>query len=243
MVLKEILNFCVLLFIMGRVVVSNMILTPEKAVIIEDSAVIADLHLGFENVLQNKGVAIPRIQVREIVKNVKKIVDKYNLNQIIVAGDLKHEFSKNLPYEWEDIREFIESLDVELEVVRGNHDNFLATILAEYNIELKEYVRIGDYYVIHGHRDAEYERLIMGHEHPAIKVRIRGATYTFPCYLLVDNTKIVLPAFSPLMRGSDVLQNSYLSPILRKAKKIEVFAIEEEVVYLGSIEDLKRVIV
>ncbi|WP_202319639.1 metallophosphoesterase [Archaeoglobus neptunius] len=227
---------------MGSVALHRVILTPEKAVILDNAAVIADLHLGFENVMQEKGVAIPRMQVREIIANVRNIVDRYGVDRIVVAGDLKHEFSRNLPYEWEDVREFVESVDVELEVVRGNHDNYLAAILAEYGIELKEYVRIGDYYVVHGHRDVEFDRIIMGHEHPAIKVRVRGGVYSYPCYLVVDDLNIVLPAFSPLMGGSDVLQNTFLSPVLNKAGKIEVYAVEDEVVYLGSLEDIQRVV-
>jgi len=224
------------------VVVDDAILTPEKAAIVGDTAIIADLHLGFENVMQNKGVAIPRMQVREIVRNVKKIIKRYDINKLIVAGDLKHEFSKNLPYEWEDVREFVESLDVELEVVRGNHDNFLASILAEYGIELKEYVKVGKYYVIHGHKDLGFERVIIGHEHPAIKVRVRGGLYSYPCYLVADDVKIVLPAFSPLMSGSDILQNSFLSPVLNKAKRIEIYAVEDEVLYLGSLSDLRNIV-
>ncbi|MBO8179982.1 MAG: metallophosphoesterase family protein [Archaeoglobus sp.] len=220
----------------------DVLFTPERAAIVGNTAVIADLHLGFENVLQEKGYAVPRMQLKEIKDRVKSIIEKYDIDRIVVAGDLKHEFSRNLPYEWEDVREFIESVDVELEVVRGNHDNYLAAILADYGIELKEKVKVGDYVVIHGHKEFEGEKIIMGHEHPAVKIRVRGALYTFPCYLVADSSKIVLPAFSPLMGGSDVLQGNFLSPILQKARKIEVYAVEEEVVYLGSIEDLKKVV-
>lgn len=231
---------------MSRVVINDVTLTPEKAAIIDNTAIIADLHLGFENVLQNKGVAIPRMQLKEILRDVRRVISRYGVDRLVVAGDLKHEFSKNLPYEWEDVREFIDAIDVDLEVVRGNHDNFLAAILAEHGIVLKEKIRVGNYWVVHGHKDFEAERIIIGHEHPAVKVRVRGALYTFPCYLVVERTKIVLPAFSPLMVGSDVLQNSFLSPILERVKdrlkKIEVYAVEDEVLYLGRLEDLRKVV-
>lgn len=219
----------------------NIILTPEKAVIIDRTAIIADLHLGFENVMQTKGIALPRLQIREISSHVEKIIEKYRVRKIIIAGDLKHEFSRNLPYEWEDVKAFLRLFqDIEVSIVRGNHDNFLAAILAEYGIELKEYDIVRDFYVVHGHREAEYEKLIMGHEHPAVRLRIRGAIYSFPCYLVADETKIVLPAFSPLMPGSNVLQETFLSPILQKARKIEIYAIEsEDVVYLGTVENLR----
>ncbi len=74
----------------------GVLLTPEKAAVVGNTAVIADLHLGFENVLQEKGYAVPRMQVEEIKAQVARIVEKYGVSKIVVAGDLKHEFSRNL---------------------------------------------------------------------------------------------------------------------------------------------------
>ncbi|MET1123648.1 MAG: metallophosphoesterase [Archaeoglobaceae archaeon] len=224
----------------------NFTLTPERVCLIGDAAVIADLHLGIENVMQESGVAIPKMQIGEILRNVKRIIRKYNISKLVVAGDLKHEFSRNLPYEWEDVRTFVETVrgeGVELEVVRGNHDNFLAAILAEYGIELKEVSNVAGYCIVHGHRECDCERIVMGHEHPSIKVRVRGALYSYPCYLVADRRIVVVPAFSPLVLGSDVLSGDFLSPILRRANRIEVYAIEEdEVVYLGTIDDIRAAI-
>lgn len=217
-------------------------LTAEKAVLIEKTAVIADLHLGIENAMQNAGIAIPRMQIGDIITRAKEIVDKYEVEKLVIAGDLKHEFAENLPYEWDDVRAFLDSIDIEISVVRGNHDNFLSAILAEYSIELKEYEKVGDYFVVHGHKDFGFEKVVMGHEHPAIKFRRRGAIYSYPCFLVADKTKIVLPAFSPLVSGSDILQGEFLSPILRNSKSIEVYAVEGEVVYLGDVELLRKVL-
>ncbi|MDI9645180.1 MAG: metallophosphoesterase [Archaeoglobales archaeon] len=219
-----------------------MKLTPEKACIVKDTAILADLHLGIENFLQEKGIAIPRIQIKEVKSGIKNIIEKYNVNRLIIAGDLKHEFSRNMPYEWEDVKELVEfilDLGIKLEIVRGNHDNYLASILSAYDVKLKDFVVVGDFYITHGHKELEFDKMIIGHEHPCIKIRVRGANYSFPSYLLADNKILVLPAFSPLVPGSDVMQGEFLSPILKKAKKIEIYAIEDEVVYLGTIEDLK----
>lgn len=217
-------------------------ITPEKALVAGKTAVIADLHLGIENAMQNLGIAIPRMQIVDVIGKVNLIVEKYEIEKLIIAGDLKHEFAGNLPYEWDDIRGFLDSVDLEISVVRGNHDNFLSAILSEYSIELKEYERMGDYYVVHGHTDLGFERVIMGHEHPAVKFRHGGAIYSYPCFLIADKTKFVLPAFSPLVSGSDVLQGEFLSPVLRNSKKIEVYAIEDEVVYLGELETLRKIL-
>lgn len=217
-------------------------LTPEKALIAGKTAVIADLHLGLENAMQNVGIAIPRMQIAEIIDKVNLILNKYDIEKLIIAGDLKHEFGQNLPYEWDDVRAFLDSIDVDVSIVRGNHDNFLSTILSEYSIELKEYDRIEDYYVVHGHLEFGFDKVIMAHEHPALKFRRSGAIYSYPCFLVADKMKFVIPAFSPLVAGSDVLQGEFLSPILRNSKKIEVYAVEGEVFYLGELELLRKIL-
>lgn len=217
--------------------------TPKKAVIIRDTAVISDLHLGLENVMVERGVAVPRMQVVEIVKNVRELVEEYGIERLVVAGDLKHEFSKNLPYEWEDVETFIRSVDVELVVVRGNHDNYLATILSKYGIELVESYEVHGWKIVHGHKECNAAKIVMGHEHPVVRVRYEGTVYTFPCFLKIKDI-VVLPAFSPLVPGSDVTECKFLSPILRDVKPddIEVYAIDDEVIYLGTISKLRRVL-
>jgi putative SbcD/Mre11-related phosphoesterase len=224
--------------------IGSIELTPEKAAIIEDTAIIADLHLGFENVMQDYGVAFPRMQIRDVITNTEKILKKYGVDRLIIAGDLKHEFSRNLPYEWEDVELFLKTFrDLRIEVVRGNHDNFLAAILAKHGIELRESIEVNGWTVVHGHKDCNAERIIMGHEHPAIKIR-KGGLYSFPCYLHVKSEReiIVLPAFSPLMSGSDVLSiDAFMSPIFNvNVEDVEIYAVEEEIFYLGKIRDLRR---
>jgi putative SbcD/Mre11-related phosphoesterase len=229
--------------------INNIKLTPEKALIIHNTAIIADLHLGLENAMLEKGISVPRMQIIEIVGSIKRFIEKYGVERIVIAGDLKHEFSKNLPYEWEDIEHFLKEIkDVEIEVVRGNHDNFLATILAKHGIELRDEIDVHGWTVVHGHKGCDRPRIIMGHEHPAVKVKFRGSTYTYHCYLRIKKPMqeiVVLPAFSPLASGSDLLaMDRFLSPILSDVgdDEIEIYAVEDDVVYLGKLKDLKRLL-
>ncbi len=231
--------------------IDDVILTPEKAVLVGDSAIISDLHLGIENALEEKGISIPKIQVKEIIDSVDDIIKKYNVKRLIIAGDVKHEFSRNLPYEWEDVRKFIEKFieEVELIVIRGNHDNYLSAILARYGIELKESYNLNGWTIVHGHKECKAKRIIMGHEHPVLRVRHSGAVYSYPCYLYFkfkdggdEREILVLPSFSPILPGSDILStDDFLSPIISK-KEFEVYAIEDEVYALGRIDRLKRII-
>ena len=217
--------------------------TPERALIVGRTAVIADLHLGLENVLIEKGIAVPKVQLDDIIERLDRISRR--VERVVIAGDFKHEFGRNLPYEWEDVKAVMEFLleRVEVVVVRGNHDNFLKAILAKFGIDLLDYYDIEGWRIVHGHKECNADRIIMGHEHPAIKVRIDGV-YTFHCFLRVRNRGreiIVLPAFSPLVQGSDVTACQFISPILRDVScdDVEVYALDGDVFYLGTIADIK----
>ena len=224
-------------------------LSESGAIILERTAVIADLHLGIESALEDRGVAIPSIQVDDLIDSALRLVERYDLEELIVAGDLKHEFSRNVPGEWRDVRKFIESLmdRVRLKVVRGNHDNYLAAILSDYGVELVDYTTAGRYTVIHGHRDVESKRIIMGHEHPSVRVRHEGAVYTFRCYLhakSVEREVWVLPAFSPFFPGSNVLELNFLSPVMKgfEPDEIELYAVEDDVYYMGNLKVLAELL-
>ncbi|MEF8849009.1 MAG: metallophosphoesterase [Candidatus Thermoplasmatota archaeon] len=187
------------------------------------TVVISDLHLGLEGVLRSEGLSIPQYQKKVIVEKIKKIVEKYKPKKILVNGDFKHEFGKNLSQEWREISEILDFLSdkvKEIILIRGNHDNFLQTIAVHSNVPFKKYYKFEDSLFIHGHkrRKKEYKRLIIGHEHPFIKIRDKvGATLSLPCYLYSEEL-IVLPAFSPLASGTDmtaVERKDLLSPVLK----------------------------
>ena len=58
--------------------------------------VIADVHIGYEEVLNKRGILVPRTQLEEMEKRLGKIFEKLKnrkIERIIVNGDLKHEFS------------------------------------------------------------------------------------------------------------------------------------------------------
>src|SRR4030067_577513 len=93
----------------------------------EGAVAISDLHLGFEAALAEQGVSIPRFQRREVLGRLARLLDAYEPEKLIIAGDFKHEFSKNLPDEWVEIKQVLRFLQQRTEpiVVRGHHDNYL----------------------------------------------------------------------------------------------------------------------
>lgn len=113
----------------------GLLIFPGGAALIEDenTLVVADMHLGCEASLELEGMSIPRVQTRKIENYMKTMMAELEPSKVIVAGDLKHNFSMNLTQEWQDVRSFVRMLEgiVPIEVIKGNHDNYLGLILRD----------------------------------------------------------------------------------------------------------------
>src|SRR2546425_6170436 len=97
------------------------------------------------------------------------MLDRGKAEKVIIAGDFKHEFSKNLVDEWVEVKQVLRFLRdrVTPVLVRGNHDNYLATILGDLNLTLNARADIGGYTNLHRHQEgATPPPLIIGPPHP-----------------------------------------------------------------------------
>jgi len=178
----------------------------------ENVLVVADLHLGCEAALEYEGLSIPRVQTRKIESYLHRMIGSISPNRLIVAGDLKHNFSRNLIQEWQDVGRFVRSLrgKVPIEAVKGNHDNYLGAILAEHGIPLRKELTIGGHRILHGHTGSSTTLpTIIGHLHPSIRISDSiGGSLKDHCFLF--NRKLgmlILPALSIVTPGMDVLRN------------------------------------
>lgn len=190
---------------------------PEEATV-----VVADLHIGYESALECDGIHIPRIQTAAVQEALAEIVDLYAPDRLVVAGDIKHEFSRNLGQEMKDVRKVLDDLvgRTEVVLVKGNHDNYLENIVSRIEMPVVDRCVQGGLTIVHGHAACAERPLVMGHEHPSIKLVDRvGAYLKLPCFMhLKDEGIVVLPAFSPLASGTDLTgasKTDCLSPILR----------------------------
>lgn len=217
----------------------------------EKILVLSDLHIGFEEVMAQKGLLLPKIQTVDIMELLNTVIDKYNPEQIWIDGDFKHEFSRNVEQEWRDIKKIIELIlsRTKLTIIRGNHDNFLKNILAKYNVPFLQSAKIDNYLIVHGDKkiDQKNSFLILGHEHPSIKIRDSiGAIISIPAFLYDPEDKVlVLPSPSIYSSGSDILSSNTISPMLKDLEfsKFFVYGITKEMglLYLGDIQGLKDI--
>lgn len=213
----------------------------------EKTLVVADLHLGYEAALRAQGVSLPRFQKQHMVERLGNLVERYSPETLVVNGDFKHEFSRNLTQEWQDVLDVLDFLEGKAEVVlvRGNHDNYLKTILSSRRRALQPFHQAGPYTVVHGHEAFLPEGpLILGHEHPSLRLKDTiGAAVSVPCFAATREV-VLLPAFSPLAYGSDVLHGPYLSPLLKPQamRRARVYGLDEKLGILdfGRAEELLR---
>jgi len=198
--------------------------------------IIADTHLGFEEEMASRGILIPPFQLGRVMKVVKEALNLVDPDLFIIAGDLKHKFNELGREERKEIAELLTYLLPrvgDVIVVRGNHDNYLAYMTKKFPFKLVEYLRLGDYLIVHGHRPVPkdvvgWDTLIFGHEHPSIAVRDSiGSLGKFPCFLKGKlrggETFITMPAVGAYQTGSKISlsREGYLSPILKESALLE----------------------
>jgi hypothetical protein len=141
--------------------------------------VIADLHIGWEMALSEKGIHVPT-QTPKLLKKLKGILTVHKPEKLLVLGDVKHTVATAELGEWQDIPEFftqIKKMIPNVCVIRGNHDGNLDPLLPE-GVKLLPAtgVSIGDVGFFHGHRWPSPTLLrcktwVMGHVHPVIVFR------------------------------------------------------------------------
>lgn len=216
----------------------------------EKLLVIGDLHLGYEESLNEQGVSIPRINFEELLNEIKKLL-KLKPKKVILLGDLQHEFGKIFAEERENLFRLIKTLNKssDLVVIRGNHDKMVGPILKNEKIIFRDSYFIKDFCFLHGNfipknKDFKKAKIIfMGHEHPAIELNDGIKKEKYKCFLSGNykNKKlIVLPSFFSIV-GTDVLIGKFLSPFLRQSlDNFEVFVVFHKAFYFGKIKKIKE---
>jgi putative SbcD/Mre11-related phosphoesterase len=141
--------------------------------------VVADLHIGWERLLSQRGVHVPS-QTPKLKNALLKVIKETKPTQVTFLGDVKDAITKVALEEWKDIPEFFETIQKQvpdIQVVLGNHDGNLEPLLPEeVKIVPPSGTSFGDVGLFHGHawpapELLECRSLITGHVHPTVAIR------------------------------------------------------------------------
>jgi putative SbcD/Mre11-related phosphoesterase len=182
----------------------DWLLTSERAAIYlpTATAVIADLHLGYDQARRRGGEAVPAFSLEDTVTALRRLLLHHDVRSLVIAGDLCEDAAgfELVP----GLLEELTSAGVELAgVVPGNHDRGLGR--NGHGLPLcPDGVQLGGWQVMHGDSKLPRGRVVHGHFHPCL--RWRGGLNA-ACYLH-RATRIVLPAFSADAAGVNVIRNA-----------------------------------
>jgi putative SbcD/Mre11-related phosphoesterase len=230
---------------------------------LEKILVIGDVHIGYEEALEKQGGFTSRSQFEETMKDIRKIFeeikassskDEGNLvKEIIILGDLKHEFGEISSQEWRETLKFLDFLKEnagKIILVRGNHDKILEPIAKVKNLEIYDFYKKQGICFIHGNRvitdcfDKDVKMIVAGHRHPAVVLEKGAKRETYKCFLVgkfKGKKLILIPSFLPLIEGTDVIrEDDYETALNLNFKNFEVFIVGDRVYDFGKLRDLKK---
>ena len=234
----------------------------DKSMYIEKlgTLVITDLHMGYEESLSSVGVQLPRSQYNEIIENLEMIFEYLarkgkKVKEIVILGDLKHEFGSVSKQEWNDVLELLDYLKEllgergKIILIKGNHDVILNPIAEKRGIKIVGFYVKKEYFFMHGDRefsecfDKKIKTIVLGHKHPTITIRKEAKSEKYKCFLVGKwKTKeiVILPSFFPLVEGSDVFISETNLGVKLDLKNFEVYVpvSTEECLYFGKVKDV-----
>jgi uncharacterized protein len=225
----------------------------DLCLLVDDTLIIGDVHIGYEEELNKKGILIPRISFNEVIQRLSRIFKKVFVNKIILLGDLKHEFGTISETEWRNTLRLVDFLSKhcnDLILLKGNHDTILEPILSKRDLIVKDYVVLDGILFCHGDRlvselgvKEKFNTIIIGHEHPAVTIGTVTRKERYKCFLVGKFEKknlVVVPSFNLLTEGTNVLRDRLLSPFLKDISKFNVYIVGDEVLDFGLVKSLRN---
>ena len=156
------------------------------------TAVVADIHLGYEWARGASGDCVPAHSLAETIEKLTRVLDRAGaaVDRVVVAGDLveSRRFCPRTRRDVSALFRWLSDRGVTAVVLPGNHD--AANPSAPLTLD------VAGWTVGHGHRRLFAPRTVSGHYHPVL----RAAGVNAPCFV-VGPTTILLPAFSPNAAG------------------------------------------
>lgn len=224
---------------------------------VDDTFVIADLHIGIETHLMSKGLNLES-RTDEMFNCILESFG--DCDRLVVLGDVKDTVPGSSRQEYREIPMFFEKLLKifdSIDVVRGNHDTNIEKFLPkDVVVRPSSGIAIGDVGYIHGHvwpseNIMNCETLVMAHEHPVVMFEDGiGKRSTEQCWIRGNfisggekfsrypDSFVIIPSFNRMLGGSPVNIDGgrFLGPLVSS----EFLDLDNAHVYLLDGIDLGR---
>lgn len=190
------------------------------AVTAERCLLIADLHLGKEDLFRRGGISVPQGPTDTDLARLTALIALSAPERLLVLGDFVHGAIHDAPWlaAWQRWRSAHRELAVV--VVAGNHDRQVdATDIAAFDVEwLRGDCPLGKVLLRHEPGVDATRHVIAGHLHPGL--RLPGISRSLPAFVL-GSTTTILPAFASFS-GCALMQRDGRMVVCRAGVLVEV---------------------
>ena len=163
---------------------------------------VADLHWGKEAAFQRQGLNISQAGLSADLARLGRLVDQYEIHQLVVLGDLIHGPAGLTPWVRQEVERWFaqRAPTFTMRLVLGNHDRFDPAQLGwPLHVNVAPYLR-GPFALTHNPGGIPHYYTWAGHLHPTCWIEGRRDRLRLPCFAL-GRQGAILPAFSHFTRG------------------------------------------
>ncbi|HEX8435710.1 ligase-associated DNA damage response endonuclease PdeM [Archangium sp.] len=184
-------------------------LRPERALHWPEGDVlaVADLHWGKPESFHQHGIPLPPEVLEDDLARLSAALRATGARRLLLVGDLVHSRRGLTREVVERVTAWRAGHEVEMVLVRGNHDRYLELPPA-WRMELVEpHADQGPFRFSHHPDPAEGRYVWAGHLHPTVRLNSGADRLRLPCFHL-GSAVGVLPAFSAFTGGMDIRPRS-----------------------------------
>ncbi|HYI00874.1 ligase-associated DNA damage response endonuclease PdeM [Hyalangium sp.] len=169
---------------------------------------VADLHWGKSESFQQHGIPLPTGVLEDDLERLSRALRTTGARRLLLVGDLIHSRRGITAAVRERIATWRAGHDVEMVLVRGNHDRHLKTLPPEWRLDVLEtHTDEGPFRFAHHPEPATGRYSWAGHLHPVVRLSSGADRLRLPCFHLGPSVGI-LPAFSAFTGGVDMTRRA-----------------------------------
>jgi len=181
-----------------------LLLLPQRAIYwpARQMLVIADIHFGKAATFRALGVPVPAGTTSQNLEALEALQAAHDVKHVLFLGDFLHAKSAHAPATLATIGQWrTRHSDIELTLVRGNHDDRAGDPPADLGITVVDEPHvIGPFAFCHHPQESTLGHVLAGHVHPVHRLATRADSLRLPCFVIGEHTS-VLPSFGAFTGG------------------------------------------
>lgn len=179
----------------------HAVLLPDKALWLpaHASLLVADVHLGKAASFRSQGVPVPRGSSSAALRGLSVLIERLAPCRLVFLGDFLHAAQAHNPATLQTLSRWRQQHpDLELVLVRGNHDDRAGDPPAELRVRcVDEPWPLGPWALCHHPVPQPQAYVLAGHWHPCVSLQGRAHDrLRLPCFWFGAQVG-VLPAYGP----------------------------------------------